>query len=87
MRSPLKLTFLAAAAGLLGTILAAPAIAQVSGPFFYEGPVIRYYQAPDGSYASQSDFLSDINGTPCGVECTRAAQARWSHYYDRPYGQ
>jgi hypothetical protein len=29
------------------------------------------YQDPDGTYESYSDFIRDVNGTPCGVECTR----------------
>ena len=29
---------------------------------------------------SSSDLTRDIWGIPCGVECTREAQARWSHY-------
>ena len=28
-----------------------------------------------------SDLTRDVWGIPCGVECTREAQARWSHYY------
>jgi hypothetical protein len=29
------------------------------------------YQEPDGTYESYSDFIRDVNGTPCGIECTR----------------
>jgi hypothetical protein len=29
------------------------------------------YQEPDGTYDSISDFVRDVNGTPCGVECSR----------------
>lgn len=29
------------------------------------------YQEPDGTYDSYSDYIRDVNGTPCGVECSR----------------
>ncbi|QXX76575.1 hypothetical protein [Methylovirgula sp. HY1] len=27
------------------------------------------YQNSDGSYRSYSDFVRDLNGTPCGITC------------------
>lgn len=35
------------------------------------------YQNPDGSYPSLSNFVRDLNGTPCGIECERDADQRW----------
>ncbi len=29
------------------------------------------YQEPNGTYDSYSDYIRDVNGTPCGVECSR----------------
>jgi hypothetical protein len=29
------------------------------------------YQEPNGTYDSYSDYVRDVNGTPCGIECTR----------------
>lgn len=42
-------------------------------------PGTRYsiYQNPDGSYPSLSNFVRDINGVPCGVECEADADRRW----------
>jgi len=37
-----------------------------------------YYQGPDGTYDSLADFTRDLWGVPCGVNCTRAAMARWA---------
>jgi hypothetical protein len=35
------------------------------------------YQNPDGTYPSLSNFTRDIEGTPCGIECTAEAHHRW----------
>jgi hypothetical protein len=36
------------------------------------------YKEPDGTYESYSDYIRDVNGTPCGVECSRPwAQRIW----------
>lgn len=73
---------LAGAAGLAG--FAAPAVAQsLSPPSFY-------YQGPDGTYDSLGDLSRAIRGVPCGIECTRRAEARWglTHHryaYEEPY--
>lgn len=44
------------------------------------------YQSPDGTYDSLADLVRDVRGTPCGVECTRAAMARWSRWAHRCAG-
>ncbi len=69
-------------AGLLA--VATPALSQT----FYDAPNF-YYQGPDGTYDSLSDFVRAIHGTPCGIECTKRAEIRWglaphqSRGYDR----
>jgi hypothetical protein len=35
------------------------------------------YQNPDGSYPSLSNFVRDIEGVPCGIECEKDADRRW----------
>jgi len=54
----------------------------------YAAPGIRFspgsaYQEPDGTYDSLADFTRDLNGTPCGIECSARAQAHWGRYYAR----
>ena len=43
----------------------------------YPGLVIQstHYQAPNGTYDSYSNLVKSVNGTPCGVECSRP----WQH--------
>jgi hypothetical protein len=84
MQFPLKLTLVAAAACLLGTATAVQSMAQ-SGPnvradpyAVYQGRPYSDYQAPGGSYDSPRDFIRDLEGTPCGIDCTQRAQERWS---------
>jgi hypothetical protein len=36
------------------------------------------YQGPDGTYDSYADYTRDVNGIPCGIDCTRRAAERWS---------
>jgi hypothetical protein len=38
------------------------------------------YQDPDGTYPSEADFVRDLRGIPCGVNCTRAAEVRWARW-------
>jgi hypothetical protein len=84
MQSPLKLTLIAAAACLFGTAMA---VQSIAGP----APVLppdpsavsqdrhySIYQGPDGTYESLSDYIRDVEGTPCGMNCTQRAQQRWS---------
>lgn len=45
------------------------------------------YQQPDGSYDSLSDFVRDVNGTPCGLDCpapSRVIMATPPSYYCTP---
>lgn len=81
---PCKIASAAAAAGLLAAVAAAPASAQ-DGRYAYP-PIVVYspYQAPDGTYNSLADFSRDVWGVPCGIECTMAAQRRWSAPYYPP---
>ena len=71
---------LAAAVCCLGLAASGPSQAQ---EWHYTYPTQRYsiYQNPDGTYPSLAALTRDVWGIPCGVECTRDAQARWSHYY------
>jgi hypothetical protein len=53
--------------------------ATVDGP---AGPAlvrVPHYRGPDGSYDSLTDLTQDINGIPCGVECTRRSLIRWGY--------
>lgn len=81
--------------GLL-TVVATPAMAQANWYNVPYGgaPPSFYYQGPDGSYDSYTDFISALNGIPCGIECTRRAEERWGmvpppayrrHYYYHYY--
>ncbi len=78
MRLVLKLTLIASAHCLVGAI-STPSEAQ---QWRYAPPAEHYsiYQNPDGTYDSPADLSRDIWGVPCGVECVREAQARWSRY-------
>jgi hypothetical protein len=58
---------LVAAAACLFAVEAAPAVAQ--------------YEGPQGHYGSEAAFTRSVNGTPCGINCTRASQRRWARYY------
>ena len=84
MQSSLKFALAAAVACLFGTAIAASSMAQV-GPKSNLGVPYSNYQGPDGSYESLADFSRAIWGVPCGIACTQRAQARWAHYYGRPY--
>ncbi|MHB8886612.1 MAG: hypothetical protein ACYC5H_16315 [Methylovirgula sp.] len=39
------------------------------------------YENPDRSYPSYTDFSRELNGVPCGIECTQAAEHRDAGYY------
>jgi hypothetical protein len=77
MQTTLTLTLVAACC--VGTVLTSPLRAQ-EGRAWYAPPA-SVYQAPGGGYPTLSDFSRDVWGVPCGVECTREAQARWARYY------
>lgn len=71
-----KLLILLATAGILAAGSATPSAAHWRGPhcrITYPGLILQTsrYQEPDGTYDSFSDFIRDVNGTPCGVECSR----------------
>ncbi len=76
-----KLPILLAAGALLAVAPAASSTAQ-SRPMHCRMPVVPYsaYQGPDGTYDSLADFTRDLKGIPCGINCTRAAQARWARW-------
>jgi hypothetical protein len=44
------------------------------------------YQGPDGTYNSYADYIRDVNGTPCGQNCSLQAQARWAMMRDHCAG-
>jgi hypothetical protein len=67
MHTSLKLAIIGATGVLLGMAATLPASAQ--------------YQGPRGGYDSLSDYSRSVEGTPCGMNCTRRAQQRWA----RPY--
>ncbi|WP_020174631.1 hypothetical protein [Methyloferula stellata] len=87
------LALLAIAGGFLAAAVEPSAargapVPEAVGPsqfYGYAAPDIRFlgssYQEPDGTYDSLSDFTRDVNGTPCGIECSARAQAHWGHYY------
>lgn len=72
-----KLLILLATGSLLAAASATPSAAHWRGPHCriaaYPGLVVQSsrYQEPDGTYNSLSDYTRDVNGTPCGVECSR----------------
>ena len=45
----------------------------------------NYYTGPDGAYDPLSDLVRDIEGTPCGMTCTRAKQDRWQRSLPQPH--
>jgi hypothetical protein len=57
-----------AAAGVLSLALA------VAGS---SAQALDLYQNPDGTYPSLANEVRDINGTPCGIECTAEGYHRW----------
>ena len=94
MQFPFKFSFVAVC--LFGVLLATPSSAQprtsaCPGFYLYHGYYYpnqgNYgsYQGPDGTYDSLADFVSDVRGRPCDMECTRRAQERWLRYYRQAY--
>ena len=78
MRNLTKFSAVAVTACSLSLTMSASSQAQEwrAGQGYSHGYDI--YQNPDGSYDSMSDLSRTIRGVPCGVECTRRAQARWA---------
>jgi hypothetical protein len=70
---------LAAAALCLYTAEASAAARDVKTDAFAQGSSKPDgNQNLDGSYPSLSDFVRDINGAPCGLNCERDANKRWA---------
>jgi hypothetical protein len=69
MKSILKVALALTAGGLL-LVASLPASAQ-SGPYDV-GP--SGYRDVDGSYRSIAAYTRDVEGIPCGINCTLAAQ-------------
>jgi hypothetical protein len=66
---------LLASAGLLAAS-AVPCAAHRRHPYCWQtSPALVVqtsgYQEPDGTYRSYAGFVRDVNGTPCGIECSR----------------
>lgn len=78
-----KSALVAAGALVLGIAFSNASQAQ-EWHYGYPAHAYSIYQNPDGTYDSLSDLTRDIRGIPCGIECTREAQARWAHYGYRP---
>jgi hypothetical protein len=76
MQTPRKISLIAFTAILVGAA-AAPSMAQPARAMFHAIPYDSY-QGPRGGYASLSDYVRDVEGIPCGTQCTLAAQQRWS---------
>jgi hypothetical protein len=67
MRVSNRIGLVAAAYCLFAMVATAPALAQ--------------YEGPKGHYRSEAAFSRSVQGTPCGINCTRSAQKRWARYY------
>jgi hypothetical protein len=80
-----KFTLVTAAACLFGIAMAVESNAQ-SRPDPYslyqdqnvrpEGQHVSSYRGRDGAYGSESDYVRDVEGIPCGIACERRAQER-----------
>jgi hypothetical protein len=80
MNRLLKLSLMAAATCFLGVVAAAPSMAQKRAvqTDAYAATYYTPYQGPHGHYNSLSDYVRDVEGTPCGMNCERDAQERWA---------
>jgi hypothetical protein len=67
MHSSFKIAIIGATGALLSATAALPASAQ--------------YQGPRGDYGSLAGYTRSVDGTPCGMNCTRRAQQRWAQPY------
>jgi hypothetical protein len=81
MHSRFKLTLVMAASCILAT--AAVSAVQAQSRVFPNPQAVSQYQNPDGSYRSLADYVRDVEGTPCGMECTRVSQRSARDYYGR----
>jgi type IV secretory pathway VirB2 component (pilin) len=80
MQASLKIPLVAVAFAFAATVAAGPLSAQ---PARRPLQAIQQdsYQGPQTGYASFSDYIRSIEGIPCGVKCTLAAQQRWMRSY------
>jgi hypothetical protein len=80
MNALLKLALVASATCFLGVAATMPSMAQkrVVQADAYTARYYDPYQGPHGHYNSLSDYVRDVEGTPCGMNCERAAQERWA---------
>jgi hypothetical protein len=79
MHFPLKITFVAVAACVIGMASTAQSFAQSNsdtrpdrGALSQDRPNSVY--EPNGSYNSEADFARGVNGVPCGIDCERRAR-------------
>ncbi len=59
---------------------AAPSMAAAASPV---GPAPQSggsYVNADGSYPSYQAFIRELDGVPCGIECTRSAEQRSGYF-------
>ena len=75
MQSLLKIALVAVTAGLIGVAAAPSSMAQTARAIPRAMPY-NSYQGPNGGYDSLSAYIRSVNGTPCGMNCTREAQER-----------
>jgi hypothetical protein len=75
-----KLSFVAAcAAAIIASLGTATAHARTIWNAEYSGrPYVNYsgYQDSLRHYASPADFTRSVEGTPCGIECTKQHEQR-----------
>ncbi len=71
-----KCLLLLASAGLLAASAVPSAAHRRAAPRCWQtSPALVVqtsgYQEPDGTYRSYAGYVRDVNGTPCGIECSR----------------
>jgi hypothetical protein len=72
------------AASTLTSLCAANAYAKPEHQYGRHSPV-HYcgYKDPHGQYASLSDMIRSVEGTPCGIECTQSHMRLWGSLRER----
>jgi len=73
----LKLLSAAAMLFFIHTANSTAAPLAADAPASHVAASYSIYQNPDGSYPSLGNFVRDLNGTPCGIECEKEADQRW----------
>lgn len=82
MRSKLLLCAMACSLGAAAApSMAAAASAVASAPQPASG---GSYVNADGSYPSYQAFIRELDGVPCGIECTRSAEQRSGYFAPAP---